>query len=165
MLDEGEAVIGGADKAKPEERYLPPTILRGVSESSKVMQEEIFGPILPIIPVSNVDRAIEFVNARPKPLSLYVFSKDKATANRVLSRTSSGSACVNTCVIQLAIPELPFGGVGESGMGAYHGKRGFDTFSHLKSVLDKPTKPDPPLLYPPYKPARSKLLRRVLKLF
>jgi aldehyde dehydrogenase (NAD+) len=165
MAGEGEAVIGGADKAARAERYLPPTILRGVSEDSKVMQEEIFGPILPIIPVPNVDRAIEFVNARPKPLSLYVFSKDKATARRVLHRTSSGSACVNTCVVQLVVPELPFGGVGESGMGAYHGQRGFETFSHLKSVLEKPTKPDPPLLYPPYKASRTKMLRRLLRWF
>ena len=112
--------------------------------------------------VRDVDAAISFVNARPKPLSLYVFSKDRSNANRVLRRTSSGSACVNTCVVQLAVPELPFGGVGESGMGAYHGRRGFETFSHMKSVLEKPTKPDPPLLYPPYKKLRGKLLRRVL---
>jgi aldehyde dehydrogenase (NAD+) len=144
-------------------RYVPPTILRGVSPDAKVMQEEIFGPILPIVPVQDVDEAISFVNARPKPLSLYVFSKDKATSKKVLDRTSSGSAAVNTCIIQLAVPDLPFGGVGDSGMGAYHGRRGFETFSHMKSVLDKPIRPDPPLLYPPYKKVREKLLRRVLK--
>ena len=166
LLDAGgyqETVIGGKDKADASARYMPPTILRGVDPNAKVMQEEIFGPILPVIPVPDVDAAISFVNAREKPLSLYVFSKDKSAANKVLRRTSSGSACVNTAIIQLAVPELPFGGVGESGMGAYHGKRGFDTFSHLKSVLDKPTKPDPPLLYPPYKKVRERLLRRVLK--
>ena len=166
LLDAGgyqETVIGGKDKADASARYMPPTILRGVDPNAKVMQEEIFGPILPVIPVPDVDAAISFVNAREKPLSLYVFSKDKSAANKVLRRTSSGSACVNTAIIQLAVPELPFGGVGESGMGAYHGKRGFDTFSHLKSVLEKPTKPDPPLLYPPYKKVRERLLRRVLK--
>jgi len=166
LLDAGgfqTTVTGGKEKADPTSRYMPPTILSGVSPDAKVMQEEIFGPILPVIPVPDVDAAISFVNGREKPLSLYVFSKDKATANRVLRRTSSGSACVNTAIVQLAVPELPFGGVGESGMGAYHGRRGFDTFSHMKSVLDKPTKPDPPLLYPPYKKLRERLLRRVLK--
>jgi len=166
LLDAGgyqETVTGGKDKADASARYMPPTILRGVDPNSRVMQEEIFGPILPVIGVPDVDAAISFVNAREKPLSLYVFSKDKSAANKVLRRTSSGSACINTAIIQLAVPELPFGGVGESGMGAYHGKRGFDTFSHLKSVLDKPTKPDPPLLYPPYKKVRERLLRRILK--
>jgi aldehyde dehydrogenase (NAD+) len=166
LLDAGgfsETVIGGKEKADASARYLPPTIIRGVSPDAKVMQEEIFGPILPILPVPDVDAAISFVNAREKPLSLYVFSKDRSTANRVLRRTSSGSACINTAIVQLAVPDLPFGGVGESGMGAYHGRRGFDTFSHLKSVLDKPTKPDPPLLYPPYKKLRERLLRRILK--
>jgi aldehyde dehydrogenase (NAD+) len=166
LLDAGgfqKTVTGGTDQADAGARYFPPTIVRGVSPDAKVMQEEIFGPILPVIPVPDVDAAISFVNAREKPLSLYVFSKDKGTANRVLRRTSSGSACVNTAIVQLAVPDLPFGGVGESGMGAYHGRRGFDTFSHLKSVLDKPTKPDPPLLYPPYKKLRERLLRRILK--
>ncbi|TMK55008.1 MAG: aldehyde dehydrogenase family protein [Actinobacteria bacterium] len=158
-----ETVTGGKDKADASARYMPPTILRGVDPNARVMQEEIFGPILPVIPVPDVDAAISFVNAREKPLSLYVFSKDKSAANKVLRRTSSGSACVNTAIIHLAVPDLPFGGVGESGMGAYHGRRGFDTFSHLKSVLDKPTKPDPPLLYPPYKKVRERLLRRILK--
>lgn len=166
LLDAGgyqETVTGGKDKADASARYMPPTILRGVDPNAKVMQEEIFGPILPVIGVPDVDAAISFVNAREKPLSLYVFTKDKSAANKVLRRTSSGSACVNTAIVQLAVPDLPFGGVGESGMGAYHGRSGFDTFSHLKSVLDKPTKPDPPLLYPPYKKVRERLLRRILK--
>ena len=157
---QGKIANGAPD---PAVRYMPPTILRGVSPDAKIMQEEIFGPILPVIPVSNTDEAISFVNARPKPLSLYVFSKDRSASQRVLKRTSSGSVGVNTCVIQLAVPDLPFGGVGDSGMGAYHGRRGFETFSHMKSVLDKPMRPDPPLLYPPYKKVREKLLRRVLK--
>ncbi|HJT38202.1 MAG TPA: aldehyde dehydrogenase family protein, partial [Actinomycetota bacterium] len=166
LLDAGgfqQTVSGGKQMADAGARYLPPTILSGVSPDAKVMQEEIFGPILPVLPVHDVDEAISFVNAREKPLSLYVFSKDRSTANRVLRKTSSGSACVNTAIVQLAVPELPFGGVGESGMGAYHGRRGFDTFSHMKAVLDKPTKPDPPLLYPPYRKLRERLLRRLLK--
>jgi aldehyde dehydrogenase (NAD+) len=159
----GETVLGGAAQADKEQRYIPPTIVRGAAQDAPLMQEEIFGPILPVISVPDVDAAISFVNSRPKPLSLYVFSKDGSTAKRVIDRTSSGSACINTCVVQLAVPELPFGGVGDSGMGAYHGRQGFDTFSHLKSVLDKPTKPDPPLLYPPYTKTRTTMLRRLMR--
>ena len=156
-----QVVAGGADRAVPGERFFPPTILRGVSPEALLMEEEIFGPVLPVIAVDDVDAAIEFVNARPKPLSLYVFSEDRAASRRVLARTSSGSACVNTCVIQLAVPELPFGGVGASGMGAYHGRNGFETFSHRKSVLEKPTGFEPPLQYPPYSRFRQWVLRRV----
>ena len=157
-----DAVVGGPDGADPAERYLPPTILRGVSADAPVMDEEVFGPILPVVAVTDLDAAIAFVNARPKPLSLYVFSGDPVAARRVLARTSSGSACVNTCVVQLAVPELPFGGVGPSGMGAYHGRQGFETFSHRKSALEKSTRFDPPLQYPPYSRLRRWLLRRVL---
>ncbi len=155
-------VAGGAAHADEAERYVPPTILRGVSPDSALMDDEIFGPILPVLAVADLDAAVAFVNARPKPLSLYVFSKDRGRARHVLARTSSGSACVNTCVVQLAVSELPFGGVGASGMGAYHGRHGFDTFSHRKSVLDKPTKFEPPVQYPPYSRLRRWLMRRVL---
>ncbi|MDP9341187.1 MAG: aldehyde dehydrogenase family protein [Actinomycetota bacterium] len=165
LLEAGgfEAVMGGGPaEADRSDRYFPPTILRGVSPDAPVMEEEIFGPILPVIGVDGLDQAIEFVNARPKPLSLYVFSNDRAAARRVVARTSSGSACVNTCVVQLAVPELPFGGVGASGMGAYHGRNGFETFSHRKSVLEKPTRFEPPIQYPPYTRLRRWLLRRAL---
>jgi aldehyde dehydrogenase (NAD+) len=156
-----ETVTGGAASADPAERYLPPTIIRGVSPEAPVMQEEIFGPILPVISVPSIDSAISFVNQRPKPLSLSVFTSKDHVADRVLARTSSGSACVNTCVVQLAVPGLPFGGVGESGMGAYHGRRGFETFSHRKAVMVKPTLPEPPLQYPPYTKLRQRLLRKI----
>ena len=127
------------------------------------MNEEIFGPVLPVVSVSSVDEAISFVNARPKPLALYIFSKAKETADRVLERTSSGGACVNHAVVHILPDGLPFGGVGPSGMGSYHGKSGFDVFSHHKSVVRKTTRPDPPLLYPPYGGWREKLVRFVFK--
>jgi aldehyde dehydrogenase (NAD+) len=126
------------------------------------MQDEIFGPILPVLPVADVEEAIRFVNDHPKPLALYVFSASEATAQRVIEATSSGGVCVNHVVMQLSVPELPFGGVGESGMGAYHGRAGFDTFSHAKPVLTKGVRPDPSVMYPPYKGWKQKLIRRVL---
>jgi aldehyde dehydrogenase (NAD+) len=126
------------------------------------MQDEIFGPILPIIEVDNVDAAIAFVNARPKPLALYVFSNDTDVQEQVITRTTSGGATVNHTWLHLAVPDLPFGGVGESGMGAYHGKGTFETFSHRKAVLVKPTFLDPPLMYPPYTEAKKKILRKLL---
>jgi aldehyde dehydrogenase (NAD+) len=155
------AVVGGPGRAEAAQRYLPPTILTGVSPDAAVMGEEIFGPILPVLAVPDLDAAVAFVNARPKPLALYVFSGHPAAAQQVIDRTSSGSACINTCIVQLAVPDLPFGGVGASGMGAYHGRRGFETFSHCKAVLSKPALPEPPLQYPPYTTLRQRLLRKI----
>ncbi|MET0459330.1 MAG: aldehyde dehydrogenase family protein, partial [Ilumatobacteraceae bacterium] len=127
-----------------------------------VMQEEIFGPILPVVTVTDVDEAVRFVNARPAPLAMYLFTNDDATAERLVERTTSGGVTVNHTMLHVAIPELPFGGVGASGMGAYHGKAGFDTFSHRRSVLVKPSHPDLSVLYPPYKRWKEAILRRVL---
>ncbi len=125
------------------------------------MGEEIFGPILPVLAVDDVDEAIAFINERDKPLALYVFGGDAATT-KVVERTSAGGVCINHAVLHVAVPDLPFGGVGESGMGAYHGQAGFDRFSHLKSVLAKPTRPDPPVLYPPYSRIKRWLIRRAV---
>ncbi len=160
LLDSGDTVSGGGTDRST--RYIAPTVLRDVKPDAPVMADEIFGPILPTMTVASVDDAIRFVTARPKPLALYVFTKNQGTADRVLARTSSGGACVNDCVSHLAPPELPFGGVGESGMGAYHGKTGFDTFSHHKSVLDKSTRVDPPLRYPPYGEDKLKWVKRLM---
>ncbi len=160
LLASGDAVVGGDhDKAT---RYISPTVLRHVATDSAVMQEEIFGPILPVIPVDGIDDAIAFVNGRDKPLALYVFSKDAAVTDRVLDGTSSGGACVNATLFQVAAPDLPFGGVGESGIGAYHGRASFDVFSHLKPVLKKANKPDLDLAYPPYTEKKERLVRRFL---
>lgn len=126
------------------------------------MAEEIFGPILPVLTVSDVDEAIRFVNDRDRPLALYVFAESEAVQRRVLEGTSSGGVCVNATVLHVAVPTLPFGGVGASGMGAYHGRTGFDTFSHRKSVLTRPTRMDPKLAYPPYTKIKERLVRRFL---
>ena len=163
LLDAGgyEATVcgGHGDRAA---RYLPPTVLSGVKPDAAVMQTEIFGPILPIIAVSDVGEAIRFVNDRDKPLALYIFSKSDDIVDRVLTHTSAGGVLVNHTVLHVGVTELPFGGVGASGMGSYHGKAGFDTFSHSKSVLRKPTKPDPSILYPPYKGWKYKLVKRFM---
>lgn len=159
LLEEGEVVCGG--EVDKEERYIAPTLLRGVSPEGKIMEDEIFGPILPILEVGSVDEAIRFVNERPKPLALYLFSDDREVEKAVLRRTSSGGACVNDTVAHLGVPELPFGGVGESGMGAYHGRSSFETFSHRKSVLHKSTRLDPSLRYPPYDETKMKWARRL----
>jgi aldehyde dehydrogenase (NAD+) len=160
FLDNGSPAIGGDRRAG--ERYIAPTVLRDVAPDSQVMRDEIFGPILPILPVADVDDAIRFVNDRDRPLALYVFSESHAVQERVLAETSSGGACVNTTVMHVAVPELPFGGVGASGMGAYHGRAGFDVFSHKKSVLTKPTRLDPKIPYPPYTKLKERLIRRFL---
>jgi len=160
LLDSGRAAVGGDHDAS--QRYIAPTLLRGVEPEAAVMQDEIFGPILPVIPVANVDEAIGFVNERDKPLALYVFAKSGEVQRRVLEHTSSGGAGVNATMFHVAVPGLPFGGVGASGMGAYHGKASFDTFSHKRSVLRKTARPDPDLAYPPYTRRKEKLLRRFL---
>ncbi len=156
----GELVAGGdADEA---ERYIAPTILRNVPADAPIMADEIFGPVLPVIGVESIDRAIAFVNSRPKPLALYLFTHDAAVRDSVIAHTSSGGVTVNHVLLHTAVPALPFGGVGESGLGAYHGKATFDTFSHRKSVLMKPTWLDPPFFYPPYDAGKWKWLRRIL---
>ncbi|NEO60392.1 MAG: aldehyde dehydrogenase family protein, partial [Moorea sp. SIO4G2] len=149
LLNDGEIIIGGQTNA--EDRYIAPTVIDNISLEDKVMEEEIFGPILPVIEYSNLDEAIGIVNQRPKPLALYFFSRDKSKQQQVLQQTSAGAVCLNETVMHLNVPSLPFGGVGDSGMGAYHGKAGFDTFSHQKSVLKKSFWLDLQLRYAPYK--------------
>jgi aldehyde dehydrogenase (NAD+) len=156
----GRVVLGG--DADPAGRYLAPTITVDPDHDGPLMSEEIFGPILPVVAVDGTDDAIAFITSRPKPLALYVFAGSEVV-DAVLARTSSGGVCVNHTVLHLVPPDLPFGGVGASGHGAYHGKAGFDTFSHAKSVLRKPRRPDPRLLYPPYTGIAERLLRRVLR--
>lgn len=159
LLDSGKVFIGG--KTDVDDRYIAPTVLTGVSPSSPVMQEEIFGPILPVLTISSLDEAVRFVNDRDKPLALYVFSNDADRAQTVIEGTSSGGACVNDCIVHLAPHELPFGGVGPSGMGAYHGKASFDCFTHMKGVLHKPFYLDAPLRYPPYTDDKMKWVKRL----
>ncbi|MGB3737501.1 MAG: aldehyde dehydrogenase family protein, partial [Ilumatobacter sp.] len=157
--DSGTVAFGGDVDAT--DRFIAPTVLIDPDPDSDVMSEEIFGPVLPVIAVNNIDEAIDFVNAREKPLALYVFTDDDATAKRTVKRTSSGGVSVNGTLLHIGPPDLPFGGVGPSGMGAYHGEAGFETFSHLKSVYDKRVKPDLKVLYPPYTSLKARLIRWV----
>jgi aldehyde dehydrogenase (NAD+) len=163
LLDRGgydEMVIGGA--ADRSTKFFPPTVLTGVDPDSALMSEEIFGPILPVLTYRDLGEAIDFVNARPKPLALYVFAGNDRDANRVVSHTSSGGVTINHTLLHLAIPDFPFGGVGPSGMGSYHGEAGFNVFSHLKPVLRRGTKPDPKIAYPPYTDFKQKVIRKML---
>lgn len=158
LLDSGTLALGGQiDRA---DRYLAPTILRDVPLDSPVMAGEIFGPILPIVPVADVDEAVRVVRAGPHPLALYAFSGEEAPADRFVAGTASGSAAINAVLVQLGVPALPFGGVGESGMGAYHGEHSVRVFSHERAVLR--TRPGPSLaamVRPPHTRLKEWLLR------
>lgn len=160
FLDNGTVVCGG--ETDVADRYIAPTVLTEVDGDAPVMQEEIFGPVLPVIAVDDIDAAIAFINARPKPLALYIFSGERGVQESILGRTSSGGAAINHVVLHLVVPGLPFGGVGESGMGAYHGRHSFDVFSHHKSVLKKPTFVDPAFMYPPYTDKKVRWLKRLI---
>eukprot|EP01130_Rhizamoeba_saxonica_P007971 TRINITY_DN321_c0_g1_i1.p1 TRINITY_DN321_c0_g1~~TRINITY_DN321_c0_g1_i1.p1 ORF type:complete len:499 (-),score=121.39 TRINITY_DN321_c0_g1_i1:43-1539(-) len=152
-LLEGQNVDGGI--VDENDKYLSPTFIHNPPLDSPIMNDEIFGPVLPIISIPHVDYAIDFVNDRPRPLALYVFTENQDTAQKVLRETTSGGACVNDTFMQVLINTLPFGGVGESGMGSYHGKASFDTFTHYKSVFDASTKVDTDLRYPPFTDRKS----------
>ncbi|MFN5516059.1 MAG: aldehyde dehydrogenase [Cyanobacteriota bacterium] len=159
LLGEGEILTGGQfDRAS---RYLAPTLVVNPNLDGALMGEEIFGPILPILTYRALEDAIAFVNARPKPLALYLFSRNRSDQEQVLAQTSAGGVCLNDTILQVGVIEMPFGGVGPSGIGAYHGKHTFDTFSHAKSVLNKPFWGEFNLRFPPY----GNKLERVRKLF
>ncbi len=148
LLDDGKILIGGhSDRG---DRFIAPTIIDQVSPNSKIMADEIFGPILPILEYDHISEAIAFVNAQPKPLALYLFSSNKSNQERILQEISFGGGCFNDTIMHLGNPELPFGGVGNSGMGCYHGKSTFDTFTHRKSVLKNSFRFDLKWRYPPY---------------
>jgi aldehyde dehydrogenase (NAD+) len=159
LLSDGKIALGGEVDA--ETRYIAPTVLDLTSLDVPVMQDEIFGPLLPVVTYQDISEAIAIVNQRPKPLALYLFSRNKNLQQRVLQETSSGSACINDTVMQFAVPALPFGGVGHSGMGKYHGKASFDAFSHYKSILYRSLAIEIKLRYPPYQ-GKLPLLKRIL---
>ena len=163
LLAGGEVVCGGTHDASS--RYLAPTVLTGVDLEAPLMIDEIFGPILPVVPVDGIDEAVGFIADRPDPLAMYVFSRSSETARGVLDRTTSGGACVNDVLMHLANPRLPFGGVGASGSGAYHGRSGFEAFSHRRSVLSRGTWIDPAVRYPPYGGGKLALLKRLFMPF
>ncbi len=158
LMGEGRIVAGGeADEA---ELYIAPTVIEEPGWDSPLMSEEIFGPILPVLGYGDLDQALEKVNSRPKPLALYFFSRDEGKQRKVLERTSSGGVCINSTLLQESTQTLPFGGVGESGMGAYHGKAGFDAFTHYKAVLNQRLPVDA-LLRPPY--PENRLLKKAVQ--
>jgi aldehyde dehydrogenase (NAD+) len=159
-LDRGKIVLGG--DYNPIDRYLAPTLIDGVTWDDPVMQEEIFGPILPILTYDTLEEAIDRVNARPKPLALYFFSQDRDRQEQVLRTTSSGGVCINDTVMQISVNALPFGGVGESGMGSYHGKASFNTFSHFKSVLRREFWLDLSWRYAPYTAQKLAQIKKIV---
>jgi len=161
-LDDGEIVVGGGSDAS--DRFIEPTVLAGVSRDSAVMRDEIFGPILPLVEVADLNDALEFVAGRDKPLAAYVFTEHSDTKRRWKTETSSGALAFGAPILHLTVPELPFGGVGESGQGSYHGARSFEVFSHEKAVLSKPLRMDTlsATVMPPFTPAKEKLVRGLL---
>ena len=156
----GNVVIGGARDA--ETRFIEPAVLTDVPIDSPAMQQEIFGPVLPVLPYEKLDDCIDFIRSRPEPLALYIFSENKMNQEKVLNSCSFGGGCINDTVIHLASSHMSFGGVGESGMGSYHGRKSFDTFTHYRSVL-KQGKLDVKLRYFPYKSGKEKIIRMILK--
>jgi aldehyde dehydrogenase (NAD+) len=163
LTEKGRILYGGNNRRK--DLYIAPTLIDQVSGDDPVMQEEIFGPILPLIEYDDIDEAIAFVNQRPKPLALYCFSESKLIQDRVLRETSSGGGCINDTISHIGSQELPFGGIGESGMGGYHGKASFDTFTHPRGILLRSNLVDMPLRYPPYRGRVSllKVLFRIIR--
>ena len=156
----GTVVTGGGSNRST--LSIEPTVVLDPAPDDSVMADEIFGPILPIITVGSTDEAVAFVNSRPKPLALYVFTASQQKGRDLVDRMPSGGAVINHIAMHCLVPQLPFGGVGASGMGAYHGQWGFEALSHRRAVLSKPAKPDPSLLYPPYTDRAMKILRRLL---
>ena len=160
LLQGGTVAVGGVTEAS--ERYIAPTVLVDVDPSSALMQEEIFGPLLPVLTVPSARDAVDFVNERDHPLALYVFAGDRGVVDDVLARTASGGVTVNGTLLHFTNPHLPFGGIGESGMGAYHGEAGVRLFQHLKPVLTRGTTMDPSFPYPPYNDLKAKIFRKIL---
>lgn len=160
LIDESKVVHGGNSNA--DTLQIEPTVMDNVTAEDAVMQEEIFGPIMPIITYDTIDEAEKFVKDREKPLAFYIFTNDKTVEKRFLKYVSFGGGCVNDTIVHLATSEMGFGGVGNSGMGSYHGKKSFDTFSHEKSVLKKYCWLDMPMRYQPYKEKYLKLIKMFL---
>ena len=159
LMGSGRIVCGGA--TEPQQLYMAPTLLDGVDWSDPIMQEEIFGPILPILTYRDLNAAVARVRSLPPPLALYLFSGDPAVHKKVIEEISFGGGCINDTLLHFANPHLPFGGVGSSGMGRYHGRFSFDTFSHFKGVMKKPAGFHTPLRYPPYRYLSR--LRKILR--
>lgn len=168
---ENQKIIFGGNTNKSK-LYIQPTLINlnkitkqkiNKNIEPKIMQEEIFGPLLPILEYNNIQQAIDYINSKPKPLALYIFTDNEYIENKILNETSSGSVCINDTIIQISNPELPFGGVGNSGFGKYHGKSTFDTFSNKKTVLKNTTLFEIPKRYPPYNNLSLKIIKKIFK--
>jgi aldehyde dehydrogenase (NAD+) len=160
-LLQGTNVIYGGESNEAD-LYIAPTLIDNVKTSDPIMQEEIFGPLLPILTYQSFDEVVQYINSRPKPLSAYLFSNLELIKDRFLEDISFGGGCINDCIMHIANPYFPFGGVGNSGMGGYHGKYSFETFSHRKSVYTRTHPFDVPISYPPYSPLKLQWLRSLL---
>ena len=161
LIDSNKVAFGG--ETDPDTLKIAPTILDNITWEDKVMGEEIFGPVLPILTFASAEEVVETVNRRDTPLALYVFAQDKQFVQTITTRCAFGGGCVNDCIIHLATSAMGFGGMGESGMGSYHGKTGFDTFTHYKSIVDKKTWLDLPMSYQPYRKVYNQLVRLFLR--
>ena len=161
-LINGEKLVYGG-QSEPESLRIAPTVLNNITCDDAVMGEEIFGPLLPILTFDTLDEALDTVESHPHPLALYFFSEDKAAQKKVLDTCRFGGGCINDTIIHLATSDMPFGGVGESGMGSYHGRVGFETFSHYRSIVDKKTWMDLPIRYQKYTGLKEKMMRMFLK--
>ena len=160
LIDPQKVVYGGG--CDPRSLKIEPTLLAGVTAADAAMGEEIFGPVLPVLTYRTLDEAVAFVESPPRPLALYLFTRSRENKKRVLARCRFGGGCINDTVVHLTNEHLPFGGVGESGMGAYHGRRGFEEFSHLRGVMDRALRPDLPVKYRPFGAHTLALLRRLM---
>lgn len=161
LIDPAKVVVGG--EASPERLQIAPTVMDQVTFQDAIMGQEIFGPVLPVLTYQTLDEAVSQIQSMPHPLALYLFTSDQTVVQKVTSRCGFGGGCINDTIIHLATSEMGFGGFGESGMGAYHGKDGFDTFSHYKSIVDKKTWLDLPMRYQPYRSVHNKLIHIFLK--
>lgn len=161
LIDNDKVFYGG--RIDREQRLIEPTILQGVNFEDAVMKEEIFGPLLPVLSFEQLEGAIQLVKEHPKPLSCYIYSRNRSSIKKIINEVSFGGGAVNDSIMHLTNSNLPFGGVGHSGIGSYHGKFGFDTFSHYKSIMDKPFWFDPFVKYPPYSALKFKLVKWLFK--
>jgi len=161
LMDTGDIVIGG--QTDPENNFISPTVINNIKPSDPVMEEEIFGPVLPVIDFENFSEVYEIIEQHPKPMAVYIFTGSKKLAREFLAKTRSGTAAVNDTVVQIASPYLPYGGVGCSGMGKYHGKNSFETFSNMRSVITKSNLFDFPIRYPPYTKLKTRILSLLMR--
>jgi len=160
LIDKEKLFLGGESDAK--KRFIAPTILSEVTFADEIMKEEIFGPILPVISYTDIDSIIKEIKERPRPLSLYIFTKDKKIKNKILNEISFGGGAINDAIMHISNSYLAFGGVGESGIGNYHGEAGFKDFSHFKSILEKPFGMEPNFKYPPYNNSKLSWIKRIM---